>query len=233
MERGTARRAWSSPFVVAAIALVGCGHGGLGGLGHSGHSGGSSFPQIGFGGGSSGPDEGPSCMREAGGPLPQAPRDAAVVVFVRSSPVVGAAVPTTIVDREGNFLGRCTASSHFAVTLPPGEHVFAATVNDQVAALRATLAPGKRYYAELGFDFRLTGFKMRFTAVKPGSEAWTKITGALADTKRLERDQTEPWRCGRRRTEEGDAKIQGAIKDLGKLAGADLEEHTLRPEDGR
>lgn len=216
-----ARRVLPAMIAAAVCALAGCGH----------DTGMGQLFQVRFGGGGSAPDEGPSCMRESPAPIAtEALHDAAVVVFVRPS-FLGTAVSTTIVDRDGKFIGRNLSSSHFAVTLPPGEYVFVAWTHD-AAALRATLAPGKRYYVEVGFDPGFGAFHTHFTAVKPGTDAWKKLPEWLADTRALVRDEAEKGRCIRL-GEDVDERLKGAIKVLEKLGGDDLAEHTLRPEDGR
>lgn len=180
--------------------------------------------RVSFGGGGSMADGGPACVREAASPVATtAPRGAAVIVFVRTSSLQSA-VATTIVDRDGRFVGRVLSSSHIAVTVPPGEHTFIAWAHD-AAALRVSLAPGKRYYVDVGFDFGWSTLRTRLEPVKAGSEAWNKVSAWLAETRPLVRDDTEASRCLRVEEEELAKRIRGALE---KTAGPGL-----RAEDGR
>ena len=71
--------------------------------------------------------------------------ETATVVFVR--PSSGGADRVTILDGKGRFLGDTLPRTHFAVTMPAGEHTFISW-GENTSAIKATLAGGKVYYVE-------------------------------------------------------------------------------------
>jgi hypothetical protein len=56
-----------------------------------------------------------------------------------------------IVTESGRFLGDSAPDSHFAVTMPPGQHLLVAwpLSGDALTAVRATLVAGRIYYVEV------------------------------------------------------------------------------------
>lgn len=166
---------------------------------------------------------------------PPSPPDAAVVVFVRPSDSKGDIDVVIAEDQPGDdgvprFLGQSRAASYFEVTLPPGEHRFMAWAYD-TAALRATLAPGKKYYVEVALDFGWDPHS-RLSAVKPSSKTWKKLPTWLAEGNRLVPDEHRGQDCLSSRPRK---TAEQTLRSRAVLAGydaSDLAERTLRSEDG-
>jgi hypothetical protein len=181
-------------------------------------------------------------MREPATPhAAKAPPDQALVVFVRPSSFALLAkyevvdVPQPAVkDAAGHvafFLGESIANSHFAVAVPPGDHVFVAYHgSDPIArndAMRATLAPGRTYFVEI--SPHMGGVDI--LAITPRSDSWAKVTAWLQDTKQLVPDRA----AGQAQIDEDDdlpAEVTAAFKHLADDDAEELAERTITPGDG-
>lgn len=181
-------------------------------------------------------------MREVATPTTaKAPPDQALVVFVRPGSFALLAkyevvdVPQPAVkDAAGHvafFLGESVANSHFAVVLPPGQHVFVCYHgSDPIArndAMRASLAPGRTYFVEISPN--LSGVDI--LAVTPRAESWSQITTWLKDTKELAPDRA----AGQKEIDEDDdlpAEVTAAFKHLSDDDADELAERTITPGDG-
>jgi hypothetical protein len=164
------------------------------------------------------------------GPLTRPRSGEAQIVFVRDS-ALGSAVVLTIVDEKGNFVGESTAHSHFAVTVPPGKYTFIAW-GEGTHAMRANVAPGKRYYVEVSPDMGVWSARFHLLAAKPNTEKWRSVHESMAGT-----EPTAPLQA------QGQAYVSGRAADradairkgLARLAGytpAELAERTLEESDG-
>jgi hypothetical protein len=123
-------------------------------------------------------------MIEARAPMAFAPDPAAAtVIFIRPSRFASAIRPA-ILDERGTFLGEALPSSHFAVRVTPGEHLFVAW-SEGTPALRATLEGGKFYYVEIGIVPGVWSARARLFAVGPGREQWAKLPEWLADSRMM------------------------------------------------
>lgn len=181
-------------------------------------------------------------MREAATPhAAKAPPGQAMVVFVRPGSFALLAkyevvdVPQPAVkDSAGRvafFLGESVANSHFAVALPPGDHVFVVYHgSDPIArndAMRATLAPGRTYFVEISPNMG----GVEILAITPRAESWAKITTWLQDTKELVPDRA----AGQAQIDEDDdlpAEVTAAFKHLAADDAEELAERTITPGDG-
>ena len=171
----------------------------------------------------------------------KAPPGQALVVFVRPGifallakyRVVDVPQPP-VKDAAGHvafFLGESVASSHFAVAVPPGEHVFVCYHgSDPIArndAMRATLAPGRTYFVEISPNMG----GVEILAITPRAGSWSKITTWLQDTKELVPDRP----AGQKEIDEDDdlpAEVTAAFKHLAADDADELAERTLTPGDG-
>jgi hypothetical protein len=185
-------------------------------------------------------------MREpatAAGAIPVAPRDVAVVVFVRPSTfayLARYAIVDVPVHMEAGapklgrprFLGDSLADSHFAVVVPPGPRIFVAYhPSDPVArsdAMRASLLPGRTYYVEVSPG--MSGVSL--LAVTPRSETWSKLTSWIAETNPLVPDREAGQAALEEDPEDAGEEVETGWKHLSDNDAAELEERTLRPEDG-
>ena len=169
--------------------------------------------------------------------------DAARVVFFRHD---GAgAIIFTVMDEQTHFVGDAAAGTRFAVTMPPGDHVFiawnekepttgassfgligaaisaAAGELPHVEPLRASLAAGKVYLVEVG-----SGGTLRPLHAPPGDGALAATTAFAPDVARGQKFFAQ----------DGD-RIEGirrkAMDQLQAYSKDDADEHTLRPGDGR
>lgn len=169
--------------------------------------------------------------------------DAARIVFFRHG---GAgAIIFTVMDERTHFVGDAAAGTRFAITIPPGDHVFiawnekepttgassfgllgaaisaAAGELPHVEPLRASLAAGKVYLVEVGSNGSLHPLHA------PPDD------GALADTTAFAPDVPRGQRFF---AQDGD-RIEGirkkAMDQLQGYSKDDADEHALRPGDGR
>lgn len=157
--------------------------------------------------------------------------DAATVIFVRPS-AFAAAIKTTIFDGHGRFLGESLPSSYFAVNVPPGDHVFVAWA-ENTAALRATLAPGRKYYIEVATKLGALSARCHLLALTPRSESWAKVPLWLAESAQLVPDEIAGQSYLRSRPDELEERLRRAQEALTRYSAAELEARTLRPQDGQ
>jgi hypothetical protein len=157
--------------------------------------------------------------------------DQATVVFVRPSSF-GGGLKQTILDGKGRFLGEALPSSRFSVTLPPGEHTFIVWA-ENTSAVKANLAAGKIYFVEVSLSMGALSARADLVPVKPGSEAWGKLEGWLADTDAFDPDASggQAYLAGRK--EDVDERIKRAREHLANYDAEDLTAHTLGPQDGK
>jgi hypothetical protein len=110
-------------------------------------------------------------MVEQKPPVPLAPAPGkAMVVFVRPSKWAYA-VSANIIDQNGTFLGDIPAKGHFAVSLPPGQHLLVVWA-ENTDALAVDLAPGKVYFVEVYATPGAWSAHMHMRAIKPGMPQW-------------------------------------------------------------
>jgi hypothetical protein len=155
----------------------------------------------------------------------------AMVVFVRPSSW-GAAIKTTILDERGAFLGDSLSASHFAVSLPPGPHVFISWA-ENTAALQATLAQGRIYFVEVAPRPGFLSARAHLLAITPRRETWAKLGDWLAETRQFTPDPAGGERHLQERAEDVTERVRRAQEVLRKYDAEELEARTIRPEDGR
>lgn len=171
-------------------------------------------------------------MQESTTPIVLAPRaGAATVVFVRPSSF-GAALRATILDGRGRFLGDSLPHSYFAITVPPGEHLFIGCA-ENTAALRATLAPGRTYYIEVSPRIGSVSPRVELLAVTPKSETYRDLGAWLAESTPLVADERAGQAYWAGRTEETTERVRLAGEAIGAYEEDDLAERTIVPDDGR
>src|SRR3954466_9873239 len=86
-------------------------------------------------------------MVKAEGPMPHNPNEA-TIVFMRSS-FMGSAISASVFDvsqGSSKFIGIVQNGTKVAYSVPPGEHVFM-VASESADFMKATLLPGKTYYA--------------------------------------------------------------------------------------
>lgn len=156
--------------------------------------------------------------------------DQAVVVFVRPSSF-GAAITPTILTSTARFVGDADPSSHFAVAVPEGQHLFLVW-GENTGPLVAQVGKGRIYYVEVSMKPGWWSPRVHLLAIKPTAPSWEHVRDWLAETK-----QTVP------RGVEGQSYLDGRAEDVtervrrAKEAWADLgpeerEARTLRASDG-
>ena len=155
--------------------------------------------------------------------------ESATVVFVR--PSYGGADRVTLLDGKGRFLGDTLPRTHFAVTMPAGEHTFISW-GENTSAIKATLAGGKVYYVEAYGPTGPGTPRLELRAVTLRSPSYGKIDEWLSKTQPLAPNETA-----------GQAYLQGDSSGVASVIGRaarvlaeykqELPEHTLSVEDAR
>jgi hypothetical protein len=181
------------------------------------------------------------CMQPTAPAPLRAPADAALVVFVRHEGA--SATVYTVMDEQKQFVGQSVVRSRFAVTFPPGEHVFVAWDNrgpdanaftfevmgatsdapdlPRIEPLQATLARGKVYLIEVGRSGTLRG-----ASPDDGDAAVASTVAYTADVQRGQALLNEtPMRIERIR--------KRAMEQLEGYRSGDVTLHTLHARDGR
>jgi len=131
-----------------------------------------------------------------------APRDAALVVFVRESSSCDERGPFRVVDEGLKFLGDSPPASKFAVRVPAGHHAFFVwqpsgdldpvqyPFANQVGALEGDFAAGRTYVvavsiANARFAVRKTCNKYEWLALQMADPADTGVAHGIAETQAL------------------------------------------------
>jgi hypothetical protein len=120
-------------------------------------------------------------------PLPAAPADQALVVFVRPSAVLPGAV-STILDGDGRFYGRLLSREMFSATFAPGHHRFVAMLWGGVLdTVEADLLPGRVYFVLVS--------TASISALTPRREEWPRLAEFLHVSERMDVDRPagEAW----------------------------------------
>ncbi len=156
--------------------------------------------------------------------------ETATVVFVRPS-MHGGADRVTILDGKGRFLGDTLPRTHFAVTMPAGEHTFISW-GETTSAIKATLAGGKVYYVEAYGPTGAGTPRLELRAITLHSPTYGKIDQWLASTQPLVPNEAA-----------GQAYLQGEASGVASVIARassvlaeykeELAEHTLSAEDGK
>ena len=170
-------------------------------------------------------------MRPAAPGVGAAAPEQAQVVFIRPSGFASA-IKTTILGSHGEFLGDSLPESYFAVSMPPGEHVFIAWA-ENTAALRANLEAGKTYYVEVSPKMGAWSARMHLLAIKPGAPSWAELDRWLASTSRLEPDQGAGQAYLAERQDDVKERLRRAQEALTEYEPNELAERTLAPGDGK
>lgn len=169
-------------------------------------------------------------MRPSQAGYPMAPADAAQVVFVRPS-AMGFALGVTLLDGSGRFLGDLPAESHFAVAVPPGQHLFFAWA-ENTAAIRADLAPGRTYFVEVSPRPGFLSMRIQLLALTPRHPKWRERGAWIRETQHLIADRTAGQAEMNRRAEDRAERLRRAREILRKYDPTELAERTLTPDDG-
>jgi hypothetical protein len=159
-----------------------------------------------------------------------APPDSAVIVFVRPSSL-GFAIKTTILDEQGHFLGDSMAKSHFAVTVPPGRHMFIAWA-ENTGVLVADVAAGKVYFVEVAPRMGWWSARMHLFAISPRSESWAERESWMTETREFASDRNAGQLYLNGRWDEVSRRIADAQKNAAEFQGEDLARRTLMQGDG-
>ena len=154
----------------------------------------------------------------------------AVVIFLRPSNYAFA-VGTTILDENGRFLGDANPTGHFAVSVPPGHHLFLAWA-ENTAALQLDAAPGKTYFVEVQPRMGAFSARMQLTAIKPGSPSWAQKEQWLRETRQYKPDTARGQAEMDRRSADRAERLRRAHQIMQEYKPEELQERTLGPDDG-
>lgn len=163
-----------------------------------------------------------------------APADRAMVVFIRPSRIDFRA-SSEIIDETGRFMGQIPAHGHFAVSMSPGQHTFVVWALN-TDAISANLAPGKIYFVEVNAvkEYSYYSAFMYLKAIKPTMVQWDLLDQWLRETTQYTTAQGDglaqlATRKGADRVQE---RLRRGYEQLAHYQGADLDQHTLLPDDG-
>jgi hypothetical protein len=160
----------------------------------------------------------------------QPPPGQALVVFVRPSSFARS-MRFTVLTSRGQFLGDSLPSSHFAVALPPGQHVFLVWA-ENTGALRAELAPGRIYYVEVSAKMGFGSARAHLLAITPRHARWARLPEWLRDTRRLQPNMATGQAYLNSRSADTAERIRRAMEHLTKYTPAELAERTIVAADG-
>lgn len=170
-------------------------------------------------------------MREAHAPQLMGPvGNAATVVFIRPSGYAKA-MKMTVLDGRGRFLGDSLPETWFAVKMPPGEHVFVGWA-ENTSALRAQLLPGRTYYVEVAPKMGAWSARVHLLAITPRAESWGELREWLDETQQLVPDEAGGQAYLNGRKDDVVDRLQRAAETMRDYDRDELEERTLRAEDG-
>jgi hypothetical protein len=161
----------------------------------------------------------------------KAPPDRARVVFIRHSGFFGGAIPFTIMDAEGHYLGDSIKSSHFSVLVPPGHHIFISCA-ENTAEVDTNLAAGKTYFLEVALRPGFGSARTDLLALKPGVESWPDKDKWIQETDALEADTQAGQAHLDENPDNKKSRAEDAIADVKKYSAEDALMHTLKPGDG-
>ncbi len=156
--------------------------------------------------------------------------ESATVVFVRPSQH-GGADRVTLLDGKGRFLGDTLPQTHFAVTMPAGEHTFISW-GENTSAIKATLAGGKVYYVEAYGPTGPGTPRLELRAVTLHSPSYGKTDEWLAKTQPLAPNEAA-GQAYLQSNSSGVASVIGRAERVLAEYKQELPEHTLSAEDGR
>lgn len=154
---------------------------------------------------------------------------AATVVFIRPSGY-GGGQKNVIMDEKGRFLGESWGWTYFAVKVPPGEHTFVSWT-EGTPALKATLAPGKVYYVEVGATMGAWSARMRLFAIGPQRKQWAELPEWLGKATMLV--PNEPAGQAYLQSRDDTMEVVGkGLKNYSEYEGEERELRTLVAGDG-
>jgi hypothetical protein len=136
-----------------------------------------------------------------------------------------------VMDENGRFLGESQAYSKFAVTLPPGEHMFVSW-SESAEALKATLLPGRTYYVEVSPRIGAFTARVDLLAVAPRLGSWQNLQDWLSNTETLEPDVAQGQAQLASDPKDVQENLSLAKKNFAELDKEEVMERTLLPEDG-
>jgi hypothetical protein len=159
------------------------------------------------------------------------------VVFFRSS-FFGSAIGSSIYEIKGEdaqFLGVLNNGNKIAVKASTGKHLFM-VVSEAADFMNADLAGGKTYYAIV--TPRMGAWKARFSMWPVSTDAASefnttdgKLEKWMADTTLVSTsDSARAWYQKNR--ERVDSKMREYLPVWNQKSAGDMEERTLKPEDG-
>jgi hypothetical protein len=157
--------------------------------------------------------------------------DSATVVFIRPSGF-GGAFATTILDNKGRFLGDSMAKSYFAVTVPPGEHVFLSWA-ENTGPLRARVEAGKIYFIEVAPKMGFASTRVHLLGITPRVSSWSDLDNWLRESKPYQPDEPRGQAYLQSRSEDVAERIRRANEALMKFSQEELAERTIEAKDGK
>jgi hypothetical protein len=123
------------------------------------------------------------------------------------------------------------AKSHFAVAVPPGDHVFL-TWGENTAALRASLLPGRTYFVEVSAKMGWMKARAHLLAIAPRTKSWQQVQEWLAETDAYEPDLAAGQAKFDAEHDDTQDHIHAAYESLRDYDQGELDDRTLRPDDG-
>jgi hypothetical protein len=167
-------------------------------------------------------------MKPNASPVGAAPSDSAQIVFVR--PLGGPLV--SILDSQGHYVGDSLPESHFAVTVPPGEHTFVAW-SEGTHAMKANVAAGKTYYVEVLAVPGVWGARFHLKAIKSSLKSWPKLEDWMKKTMPHEVMQADGQaKVVDAKKAKADETIAKGLQVFSKYDQKEADERTLAPSDG-
>ncbi len=158
------------------------------------------------------------------------PPGTATVVFVRPSGWASS-VLMTIMDDQGRFIGDSTAESCFVTPVPAGKHLFIGWA-ENTAALQADLAPGRVYFVEVSSRLGWWTARVQLLAITPHSEKWGKLKDWVSECDKFRPDEAGGQAYLTSRRDAAAEHVRRGKEKLSDYDAEDLEERTLRPDDG-
>lgn len=159
--------------------------------------------------------------------------DSAVVIFLRPS-TLGYAIQSSVFDLApagDQFVGIVSSTTKVAYVTTPGEHLFM-VIGENADFMKATLAPGKTYYALVTPRFGWVKARFSLEPIRATQLDTAEFRSWDDDTEFIENtDASRQWAA------ENWASIQSKkddyIRKWNSKPQNERDEQTLNPDDGR
>jgi hypothetical protein len=161
----------------------------------------------------------------------RAPKDAAMVVFVRPS-WWAAALQADVVDEQGRFIGRTAAKAHFTAVVPPGRHTFVVW-GENTDAVQIEGAAGHIYFVEVGPTMGWWSARFHLRAISPRTASWAQRDRWMASTTYMRADTVGGQNLLAGREQDVDERLRRACEHLQQYWGTpEQPDHFMAASDG-